>query len=144
MENARRSRPALCPCPNSCMPIYNGLAFDERVKTGDLNEGYSGDCIGKGDESVYIVGGETHTNDMNHCVFTPLKGIVRFQINEGDVDAMLQMCQAVLHALKPERKCEACGTSQRWTHWIRTGDGRLFCCTCYHQGKGGASGQTEL
>lgn len=138
----RKSRPPLCPCPHSCQPLYNSMAGDDRIKTGDINEGYSGDCIGKGDESVYVVGGQTHTNDMNHCVMTPLKGVIRFQINQDDVGGMLQMCQAVLHQLNP-RQCAVCGESKRWTHWIRAGE-QVLCCRCYTLGKGGTeTGTTE-
>lgn len=139
---SKQTRPILCPCSQSCQPLYNSLADDDRVKVGDLNEGYSGDCIGKGDQSVYVVGGQTHTNDMNHCVFTPLKGVIRFQINRDDVAGMLHMATAVLHdTADPPRKCEQCGTSQRFTHWVRTGD-KLLCCRC-HSAQSEA-GQTEL
>lgn len=135
----RKSRPPLCPCPQSCRPLYNALADDPRLKTGDLNEGYSGDCIGKADESVYVVGGQQHTNDMNHCVFTPLKGVIRFQVNREDVYGMMHMAQAVLHDLaNPPRVCEGCGTSQRFTHWIRTGD-KLLCCRCYYKDRDAAA-----
>jgi hypothetical protein len=140
----RKSRPPLCPCANSCQPVYNTLADDDRMKTGDLNEGYSGDCIGCGDKSVFVVGGQTHTNDMNHCVFTPLKGVIRFQVNREDVYGMLHMAQSVLHDLaEPPRVCSKCGARHRFTHWIRTGE-TLLCCRCYHQSSGIPVGTTEL
>lgn len=134
---SKNTRPHLCPCSKSCTPLYNSLAEDDRVVSGDLNEGYSGDCIGKGDESVYVVGGQTHTNDMNHCVFTPLKGVIRFQINKEDVYGMLHMAKAVLTDLEdPQRVCARCGIRGRWVHWVRTSD-VLLCCKCYH-------GQTQV
>lgn len=127
----RKTRPSVCPCPTSCTPIYNGLAFDDRIKTGDLMEGFSGDCIGKGDKQEYIVGGQVHTNDMNHCIITPLKGIIKFNICEGDVEAMLQMSQNVLFELRPHFECEKCGVSGRHVHFIVTHSGRL-CCKCHY------------
>lgn len=112
-EINRKSRPALCPCARTCTPIWNGLAFDDRVARGDLNEGYSGDCIGKSEPLVYIVGGKRHWNDLNHCFFTPLKGIIRFQICQDDLHAMSEMIRAVLADIDP-MKCEQ--------HWL----GRLL------------------
>lgn len=137
-----KTRPPLCPCKETCQPLYNGMAHDERLKTGDLNEGYSGDCIGKSIPLDYMVGGNLHQNDMNHCIFTPLKGVIRFQINEGDVDAMLHMCKAVIQELNPDRCCEECGARHRFTHFIISGDKRL-CCSCYYSGKGKDGGKTE-
>lgn len=140
----RQSRPPLCPCPVSCQPMYNSMADDDRLKVGDLDEGYSGECIGKAQPTEYVVGGQVHHNDMNHCVFTPLKGVIRFQINPEDVVGMMHMCQAVQAALNPDRQCAICGTTILWTHWISL-DGKLFCCQCYHQGRAGTeTGQTEL
>lgn len=141
-DSPLKTRPKLCPCPNSCTPIRNELGRDDRIIDGDLNEGYSGDCIGKGDESVYVVGGNEHKNDMNHCIFTPLKGVIRYQICEGDVEAMLHMARGVLRDLNPDRKCENCGANHPFTHFIISGDRRL-CCRCYYAGQGGASGESE-
>src|SRR3990167_2362208 len=106
--NNRKSRPRLCPCFRTCEPIWNGLAGDDRIIEGDLSEGYSGDCIGQSEPTSYIVGGQEHRNELNHCIFTPLKGIIRYQICLLDVEAMMQMCQAVLAQLQPLR-CEECG-----------------------------------
>lgn len=125
----RKNRPPLCPCKDTCAPIWNGMAFDERVKTGDLNEGYSGDCIGQSDPLIYIVGGESHLNDMNHCIFTPLKGIIRFQINKEDVEGILQMSRAVLAEIEPQN-CAVCGAGRRTAHFIVKEDGKRICCLC--------------
>ena len=128
-KGRNKDRPILCPCRGTCTPIYNGLAFDSRIKTGDLNEGYSGDCIGKSISLEYVVGGEIHLNDMNQCVFSPLKGIIRFQICKGDVEAMLQMAQSVLADIAP-RPCKVCGIDARRRTCTVLWDGSLICCHC--------------
>ena len=110
MSRSRTNRPHLCPCKETCQPIYNALAFDDRVQTGDLNEGYSGDCIGRSEPLEYTIGGQKHINDLNHCIFTPLKGIIRFQVNKDDLHLMSNMCRAVLAKVDPI-ECEECGGS---------------------------------
>ena len=133
----RESRPPLCPCPQTCRPIFNGLAGPgpdgQRYEGPDDQhaDGTSGDCIGQGDKTAFEVGGVVHENDMNHCIFTPLKGVTRYQINEGDVDAMAFMAKTVLYKLRPVKECDRCGTSGVSVHWIHTADG-TFCCDCHH------------
>ena len=126
--NERRTRPQLCPCPRSCKPIYNALAFDERIETGDLSEGYSGDCIGQTVAREYIVNGNLHTNDLNHCLFTPLKGIVQFQVCKDDLESMLTMLRAVLAEIDP-MECARCQKNRRFAHFVIVNDERL-CCDC--------------
>jgi hypothetical protein len=113
------------------------LAWDKRLKTGDLNEGYSGDCIGKSVALRYVVGGHEHINDMNHCIFTPLKGVLRFQINLDDVSAMLHMSQSVIAELDLPRVCEDCGQKRTSAHWhfIVAADDRTRCAECHYRRK---------
>ena len=140
----RKSRPPLCPCKETCSPLWNGLADDSRLKTGDLNEGYSGDCVGKSKPLEYVVGGQVHINDMNQCIFTPLKGVIRFQIEKGDIEAMLMMCKAVLHEIDP-LNCEHCGAGRRFAHYIMGKDGKRLCCNCRREMlKEGLSDAEEL
>lgn len=127
-----KDRPKLCPCQKSCTALYNGMAFDDRIKDGDLDEGYSGDCIGKSKPTTYEVGGQVHTNDMNHCIITPLKGVIRFQVCEEDIRGMLHMAKHVLHYLDEARKCCECGVTGMWVHWIVTPDKKRHCCRCYY------------
>lgn len=142
-ERTSKDRPKMCPCPNSCKVIYNAMAFDDRIKDGDLDEGYSGDCIGKSEPTSYTVGGQVHENDMNQCVFTPLKGIIRFQICEGDVEGMLHMMKAVLHHLNPDRYCCKCRAAGVWVHWVIDKEGNRYCCSCYYK-ESKTQGQTEV
>lgn len=42
-------------------------------------------CFGKmGRKVTFVYDGEEHTNDFNRCVYTPLKGLLRFQENATD------------------------------------------------------------
>jgi hypothetical protein len=129
-----KSRPPLCPCARTCTPIYNALGHDDRLITGDLNEGYSGDCIGQSVPLEYTIGGQKHVNDMNHCMFTPLKGVVRMMINKDDLSFMLHMIQQTIAELAP-RVCGQCSgrrNSANW-HFFITDDHRTLCCDCYHK-----------
>ncbi len=128
MNKGRKSRPLICPCKETCTPIWNGLAFDTRIITGDLNEGYSGDCIGKSQLLTYTVGGNEHVNDMNQCIFTPLKGIIRMMINLGDIEAMYMMSQSVLSELNPI-PCDGCGVDARKFR-LKDFNGKKFCINC--------------
>ena len=128
MGKGRKSRPLICPCKETCTPIWNGLAFDTRIITGDLNEGYSGDCIGKSQLLTYTVGGNEHINDMNQCIFTPLKGIIRMMINLGDIEAMYMMSQSVLSELNPI-PCDGCGVDARKFR-LKSFNGKKLCINC--------------
>ena len=71
-------RPWCCPEP-SCKPIHN-----DQVE-GEPTPGVSFICFGKMARPVtFIYDGESHDNDLNHCDYTPLKGIIRWQENVDD------------------------------------------------------------
>lgn len=110
-----RERPKLCPCPRTCDPIWNGMVSDPRIKDeeADMSQGYSGECIGKMKEPIaFIYGGAEHRNDCNRCVFTPLKGIIRFQENWEDLGSSILLMEHALEILRPI-KCEYCGEESR-------------------------------
>jgi len=65
---------------------------------------------------------------MNPCLFSPLKGVIRFQICQGDIEAMLQMAQSVLADIDP-RPCKICGVDARRRTCIALMDG-LICYKC--------------
>lgn len=113
-----RERPKLCPCPRTCEPIWNAMVADPRIKDEQADmgdQGYSGDCVGRMKEPfTFVYGGATHTNDCNHCVFTPLKGIIRFQVTWEDLGNMMMMCAKALDVLRP-LKCDRCGEDDRFT-----------------------------
>ena len=78
-------RPWLCPEPR-CTPLVN-------LRDGDYADitvpepGESFYCWGVMERRVeFTYDGVTHPNDCNGCTYTPLKGLIRFQENEGDWD----------------------------------------------------------
>jgi len=109
------TRPKLCPCPRTCSPIFNSMVADTRIRDqeADMSQGYSGECVGRMSEAVeFIYGGSPHKNDLNRCVFTPLKGIIRFQECTGDIWSSIIVLTEVLSKLQPIECCE-CGESSR-------------------------------
>ena len=109
------TRPKLCPCKNTCAPIYNALVADPRIKDeeADLNQGYSGDCVGRMNPPIeFIYGGNVHHNNLNHCCFTPLKGVIRFQMCADDFWLLFQMAGKVVNEEIPICCCE-CGEDDR-------------------------------
>lgn len=93
------TRPPLCPCPLYCTPLCNQLEGDRRLKTGDLDEGYSGGCIGKSKSHSYVVNGQVHENDLNCCIFSPIKGIILFRVCRKDLEIMREMINRVVKIL---------------------------------------------
>lgn len=72
------TRPWCCPEP-SCTPIHNDQVEEKPTP------GISFICFGKMErEVIFIYDGTPHTNDLNHCDYTPLKGIIRWQENTID------------------------------------------------------------
>lgn len=91
------------------------MVGDSRIKDeeADMAQGYSGDCVGKMSEAVeFIYGGASHRNDVNVCVFTPLKGIIRFQETAEDLWSSIILRRAALDKLNPI-KCCYCGEDSR-------------------------------
>lgn len=91
------------------------MVADSRIKDeeADMSQGYSGECIGKMNEPfTFIYGGNPHTNDINHCHFTPLKGIIRFQECADDLWGTMILISRTLDILKPIECC-LCGENSR-------------------------------
>jgi hypothetical protein len=83
-------RPAGCPEPR-CMPVFQRPSPPFLVEPGapddrrQLPPGESMFCWGCMAAPVtFTYDGVEHTNDLSACVFTPLKGVIRFQENEND------------------------------------------------------------
>jgi len=115
------TRPKLCPCPRTCTPLYNSMVCDSRIKDeeADMSQGYSGECVGKMTQEVeFVYGGAPHKNDVNRCVFTPLKGIIRFQENADDLWSSLLLLSHALDLLKPIQ-CVECGENDRLTRFYQ-------------------------
>lgn len=115
MGTSVKTRPKLCPCKRTCSPIWNSMAVDSRIKDeeADMNQGYSGECIGRMEPPVeFIYGGNLHRNEINHCHFTPLKGIIRYQECADDLWGSLILISRALDVLRPIQ-CTECGQCGR-------------------------------
>lgn len=74
-------RPYCCPEPR-CTPVHN---HGDGESLAQVRPGQSFTCCGKMPEGIkFTYDGEVHPNDLNRCVYTPLKGIIRFQENATD------------------------------------------------------------
>lgn len=114
------TRPRLCPCARTCTPIWNSMVCDDRIKDeeADMNQGYSGECVGRMNEAVeFIYGGAPHKNEFNRCVFTPLKGIIRFQECADDFWSSIILLSRALDKTHPLQCCECGEDSRTSTHF---------------------------
>lgn len=88
-------RPWCCPEPR-CMPIHNIQVERDKATPGD-----SFVCFGVGLREVpFSYDGVEHSNDLNHCDYTPLKGVIRFQENADDWRAAVNLYNRALNKLK--------------------------------------------
>ena len=80
-------RPWCCPEPR-CLPLLNLRDHDYKdVSVPEPGESFF--CWGMMPEPVsFTYDGVEHTNDLNSCTYTALKGVIRFQENEADWDAL--------------------------------------------------------
>lgn len=91
-------RPYICP-EHSCHPI-----FQAKETNWDISKPKSGKsffCFGKMDKQVeFVYDGVAHKNDLNTCICTPLKGIIRFQENKNDWIWMKKAYERALEKLQ--------------------------------------------
>ena len=89
------NRPWCCPEPR-CTPIYQ---YPWNV-VRKVDPGSSFSCFGVMDRAVvFIYDGNEHANDLNHCDYTPLKGVIRWQENRDDWIGLRDMATAALARL---------------------------------------------
>lgn len=80
-------RPWCCPEPR-CRPVYQVKDSDYEKLTAPV-PGESFFCFGMMARPVtFTYDGVEHTNDLNSCSYTALKGVIRFQENETDWEAL--------------------------------------------------------
>ena len=87
-------RPWCCPEPR-CKPVWN-YQVEAEPTPGD-----SFVCFGEMAEPVaFTYDGSEHINDLNHCDYTALKGVIRWQENEDDWIAAQRFYATALRKLK--------------------------------------------
>uniref|UniRef100_A0A6M3MBQ7 Uncharacterized protein n=1 Tax=viral metagenome TaxID=1070528 RepID=A0A6M3MBQ7_9ZZZZ len=112
--------------------------FDENCRIMWVNyseehhkKGWSYFCFGKLNSPHRFVEKECeHINDYCYCVYTPLKGALRFFINKGDAWIyQLGMC-SILNDAEP-LVCDECGIINRvGSTVIHIADGVKLCPMC--------------
>lgn len=79
------SRPWCCPEP-TCTPF---MQFGESMDLAKPEMGLSWLCLGKMEQPrTFIYDGVEHTNDLNDCHYSPLKGVIRWEENAADIGGM--------------------------------------------------------
>lgn len=98
----RKLRPPFC-FDKTCQVLLS--TYNEE----DFDKGYSFFCFGKLKEGRTFKDKEAvHWNDISHCYYTPLKGMLRFFMNKDDLWGEAQAKLRVLNKLI-EVKCPDCG-----------------------------------
>ena len=102
-------RPKFC-IEKECKPLCNMMDQGDEDYIG---KGGSGACVGILKKPVTFVYKETtHTNNMSHCIFTPLKGMIRYQINVDDAWRIYLLMAMLMDKEKPF-VCDECGPKTR-------------------------------
>lgn len=95
-------RPIWC-WDKSCKLIYTSFNLE------NFNKGYSCFCFGKLKKSHLFIEKEAkHKNELSHCYYTPLKGVVRFFVTIGDLWGEINAKLVVMNKLQPLGKCFKC------------------------------------
>src|SRR5687767_4278545 len=90
-------RPWCCPEPR-CTPLH--LLLDGDAQPGP---GESFVCFGDAPEVRFEYDGVVHVNDARSCHYSPLKGVVAFQENADDWEALRSAYWRAGHALAAHR-----------------------------------------
>jgi hypothetical protein len=79
-------RPWCCPEP-TCYPFMQ--LSENRNLSSPARMGLAWWCIGRmAEPRTFVYDGEEHTNDLNDCQYSPLKGVIRWEENAADIGAL--------------------------------------------------------
>ena len=90
-------RPWCCPEPR-CTPLHALRGGEKPLSQPDPGESFH--CFGKAPEVTFVYDGVEHVNDTRSCSYTPLKGVVSWQENADDWEALRSAYWRALNALK--------------------------------------------
>jgi len=94
--------------PPFCFDKTNKVIYSTYDKE-DFDKGWSFFCYGKLSKlHVFRERKVEHRNDMCHCYYTPLKGMIKFYINIEDILGETQAGIAVINRLSRPH-CPECG-----------------------------------
>lgn len=97
------TRPHLC-LDQSCFMLFTSYRRE------GFDEGLSFECWGRLAETHEFQHKETtHRNTHGHCIFTPLKGMIRFFLGVEDAQADIDGYRTVIRDCKKAWVCETCG-----------------------------------
>lgn len=98
----KNNRPIFCYDKN-CKVIYSTFQQEH------FDEGYSFFCYGKLKKPHLFIEREAkHFNQLSHCYYTPLKGMIRFFVTIGDLWGEINAKLVVMNKLQPLGKCYQC------------------------------------
>ena len=123
-EQEQENRPIYC-FDKTCKMLFK--IYDEDAH----NDGYSYFCFGKLKEPhVFTEKQCRHVNDYCYCVYTPLKGALRFFINKGDA-WIYQIGVCKIQDDADPLYCDECGfISRLGSTVIHYNDGSKLCPLC--------------
>jgi hypothetical protein len=122
-KDRKITRPKFC-YDDECVVIYS------TYREEDFRKGFSFFCFGRLKEpNVFKEKEVEHVNDLCHCYYTPLKGMIRFFVNTEDLWKEATSKLAVLNRLI-EVKCDKCGSKMYKV-------ARHICFECQYKAKGG-------
>lgn len=79
------TRPWCCPEP-TCDPFAQ---FGESMDLSIPEMGLSWWCLGRmAQPRTFTYDGVEHTNDLNDCHYSPLKGVIRWEENSADIGGL--------------------------------------------------------
>jgi len=120
------NRPHIC-LDESCFMLWTAYRREY------FDEGGSFECWGRLTETHEFQHKKTtHRNTHSHCIFTPLKGMIRFFLNDEDAWADIQGYRAIIRDCKEPWVCEGCevhGDSAR-SGITQYSDDRKLCDRC--------------
>lgn len=93
------NRPWIC-AEMSCCPIFQGKDSDNPDITIP-SAGHSFICLGRMKKFIeFTYDGTLHQNYLSTCMYTPLKGLIRFQENKADWQLLKTVYERALEKLK--------------------------------------------
>lgn len=106
-------RPHLCPDTN-CKILH--CTYDRKR----FDEGASFICYGKIlKPHIFLARTTEHVNEYSNCIYTPLKGLIRFFINRDDAWADFIGCGKVMDDAT-QLVCDECGPVSRRNTTVTT------------------------
>lgn len=94
------ARPWCCPEPRCVVASQGANTRGQSLEVPQPGESFT--CFGRAPQEVaFIYDGIEHKNDLNVCMYTSLKGMLRFQMNIDDLWLVARDYWTALRALAP-------------------------------------------